>query len=205
MLVLGGGSAMAATGGSFILGRSNGASTTTTLTNSTGTALSLKAPATKAPLAVSNGVRVPNLNADKVDGVSVEGLARTAGRTGTREVFSTSLSLDPASNGRTDTLLAEARCPAGTILTGGGYEDMTQTGIVFVNAPNPEATMWQAVVAVDPTVNEDVQSVVAWATCYNPVGAVPAQTTALSTPQSQASAAVTPQLRQQALAQQKRS
>ena len=74
MLVLGSGSAVAATGGKFILGRSNGASTTTTLTNSKGTALSLKAPANRAPLAVSNGVRVTNLNADKVDGVSAEGL-----------------------------------------------------------------------------------------------------------------------------------
>ena len=52
MLLLGSGTAVAATGGKFILGRGNTASTTSMLSNTRGTALSLAAPAGKAPLAV---------------------------------------------------------------------------------------------------------------------------------------------------------
>jgi hypothetical protein len=62
------GTAVAATGGTFILGKSNAASTVTSLTNSEGTALVLRSPAGTAPLAVNRTVRVKNLNADMVDG-----------------------------------------------------------------------------------------------------------------------------------------
>jgi hypothetical protein len=63
------GTAYAANGGTFRLGQSNSASKTTTLTNSTGTALRLNAPSTKAPLSVgTNKTKVPNLNADLLDG-----------------------------------------------------------------------------------------------------------------------------------------
>ena len=65
MLVLGSGTAVAATGGKFILGRSNSASTTTTLTNTKGTALSLRAPAGRAPLAVNTSTKVSRLNAER--------------------------------------------------------------------------------------------------------------------------------------------
>ncbi len=70
VVILGAGSAAAATGGSFILGRSNTASTPTTLTNTSGTALSLRAPTGKPPLAVSNSTRVRRLNADQLDGLT---------------------------------------------------------------------------------------------------------------------------------------
>ncbi|MSW42680.1 MAG: hypothetical protein F2842_10750, partial [Actinobacteria bacterium] len=63
------GSAIAATGGTFILGRSNTATATTILSNTAGTPLSLKAKSGRAPLAVNSSVLVPKLNADLLDGL----------------------------------------------------------------------------------------------------------------------------------------
>ena len=75
--------ALAATGGNFILGQPNSASSTTSLTapvagkglqvnnNSTGTgatALGLNVASGHAPLTVNSGTKVANLNADKLDG-----------------------------------------------------------------------------------------------------------------------------------------
>ena len=70
VLVAGGtGTANAANGGTFKLGASNSATKTTTLTNTTGTALRLNSPSTKAPLSVgTNKTKVPSLNADLLDG-----------------------------------------------------------------------------------------------------------------------------------------
>ena len=63
-----GGTAVAATGGTFILGKANTATNTTALTNSKGTALSLSSASTAPPLKVSSSVQVPNLNASELDG-----------------------------------------------------------------------------------------------------------------------------------------
>lgn len=68
LLIGAGGFADAATGGNFILGKANTATSVTTLSNTKGTALSLSAPSGKAPLTVSNSVQVPKLNASLVDG-----------------------------------------------------------------------------------------------------------------------------------------
>jgi hypothetical protein len=195
MLVLGSGTAVAATGGKFILGRSNTASATTTLTNSKGTALSLKAPSSKPALSVSNDQQVPNLNSSEVGGLAAGDLARTAGRTGNRQYYSDAMSLDPASNGATDTLVAQALCPNGTILTGGGFYDFTQSGYVLESAPTSDNEAWEVMVAVDPTLNESIEDVAAYATCYNPKGNVSQQTQDLYTPDLDAQAALTPQLR----------
>jgi hypothetical protein len=63
----------AASGHSFILGRSNYANTQTTLTRTTaGAALGLYTRTGSAPLRITQPVRVPNLNADLVDGYSSE-------------------------------------------------------------------------------------------------------------------------------------
>src|SRR4029079_7944250 len=79
-----GGVGYSATGGNFILGRSNSASTQTALsaslngralqltnTNAGGnaTALGLNVAAGHPPFAVNSPVRVANLNADKLDGL----------------------------------------------------------------------------------------------------------------------------------------
>jgi hypothetical protein len=70
------GTAYAATGGSLILGNPNTASKTTGLANTgAGPALRLVTKAgSTPPLAVSNGTKIPNLNADMVDGVRASSL-----------------------------------------------------------------------------------------------------------------------------------
>jgi hypothetical protein len=62
------GTAVAATGGTFILGKSNTASNVSRLTNSKGTALSLSAAPASPALRVSNTKQVPNLNANYLGG-----------------------------------------------------------------------------------------------------------------------------------------
>ncbi len=62
------GTAYAATGGNFLLGKANKASAVTSLSNKKGTALSLSSSSSAPPLTVSNGVQVPNLNASELDG-----------------------------------------------------------------------------------------------------------------------------------------
>jgi len=62
------GTAYAATGGDFILGKANTATSVTSLTNKKGTALSLSSSSTTPPLKVSNSVQVPSLNASELDG-----------------------------------------------------------------------------------------------------------------------------------------
>jgi hypothetical protein len=62
------GTAYAATGGDFILGKANTATKVTSLTNKKGTALSLSASPATPPLTVSNSVQVPSLNASELGG-----------------------------------------------------------------------------------------------------------------------------------------
>ena len=62
------GTAYAATGGDFILGKANTATGVSSLTNKKGTALSLSSTSTTPPLKVSNSVQVPNLNASELGG-----------------------------------------------------------------------------------------------------------------------------------------
>lgn len=171
-LVLGGGTAFAATGGNFILGRSNGATTTTTLTNSAGTALAVNSKAGTPTLKVGNTVRIPSLNADMVDGVHAGSFARTAGRTGSFD-FS-GQALDSDGNGKTDTIVASGACPSGTQLTGGGFIDGTQTGITVMNAADPDGPpeSWLVAVSLDETVAEDPTAVMANVVCYKPTGPI---------------------------------
>jgi hypothetical protein len=74
------GTAVAATGGTFILGKSNSADSVSTLTSSAGSALSLRSPAGSAPLQVNRRVKVERLNADLLDGIDSTGLARLGKR-----------------------------------------------------------------------------------------------------------------------------
>jgi hypothetical protein len=69
VVAVGGGTAFAATGGTFVIGKANKESTATSLTRTTaGPALVLAPKAGSAPLAVSSTVKVGNLNADLLDG-----------------------------------------------------------------------------------------------------------------------------------------
>lgn len=193
MLVLGSGSAVAATGGKFILGRSNSATTISTITNAKGTALKLKAPAGKAPLAVSNSTKVALLNADKVDGLSAENIARATKPTGIRSAVSTAIESNPGVSGY-DLLIAFADCPTGSTATGGGFTDQSSRGVVVDSSPGDDGTYWQVVVAIDPQDGEPSDAVTTWAVCYNPRGAVPTQPMA-STSSAEAKQVLTPDLR----------
>jgi hypothetical protein len=74
-IVAGGlGVAAASSGGVFILGEHNAAASTTSLSNSKGTALALKAGHGKAPLTVNNSTEVKHLNAAEVGGSTAAGL-----------------------------------------------------------------------------------------------------------------------------------
>lgn len=81
LAVSGVGVADAATGGTFLLGKSNAASTVTTLTNTTGTALSLKSKSGYPPLAVNSKKLVPNLNANYLNGLASSSLQRRVAAT----------------------------------------------------------------------------------------------------------------------------
>jgi hypothetical protein len=73
------GTAYAATGGTFLLGKANTATTVTSLSNSKGTALSLSSKAGTPPLSVNSAVQVPNLNASEVDGYSAYSFVQGSG------------------------------------------------------------------------------------------------------------------------------
>jgi hypothetical protein len=78
VLIAGGtGTAYAANGGTFRLGKSNSATATTKLTNTKGTALKVISKAGTPPISVgSNSTKVPYFNADKLDGISSAGFVR---------------------------------------------------------------------------------------------------------------------------------
>jgi len=166
-LVIGSGTAYAATGGKFILGKSNRAGATSTLTNKSGTALSLNSKAGTAPLKVNSAVKVARLNADKLDGKDSTAFASAAGKTG--YVTGSGQWADIDEDGYNDTVFAFAECPAGTRLTGGGQTDLTATGVMAMSQPLGDGT-WAVAVFADPT--DTAADVEAYAVCYNPHGAV---------------------------------
>lgn len=92
-LVVGGGTTLAATGGNFILGKPNTASSKSTLSapisdkalqvanTSTGTgatALGLSVASGHAPFTTNSGTKVANLNADKLDGKDSSGFVSSS-------------------------------------------------------------------------------------------------------------------------------
>ena len=79
-LVLGTGTAYAANGGNFKLGGNNYESREASLNNSNGTALTLRSKAGTPSLKVNRTTKVPNLNADMVDGLSSGQIARNVTR-----------------------------------------------------------------------------------------------------------------------------
>jgi len=132
-LVVGGGSAYATTGGTFVLGRSNSAAATTTLANTTGTPLSLTGKSGYPPLRVNSSVKVPYFNADRLDGLDSTSLQRRV--TGTcpagfalRSISATgSVTCDDEQADVADVVTqstgpyVRANCPIGYVATGGGF------------------------------------------------------------------------------------
>lgn len=76
VLVGGTGIATAATGGNFILGRSNSATTQTFITNPNGPALGITSKAGTPPFTLGNSVKVPRLNSDYLDNLDSTQLQR---------------------------------------------------------------------------------------------------------------------------------
>jgi hypothetical protein len=157
---LGGGAAYATNGGALLMGRVNGATATTTLVNSTGSALSLNSKAGTSPLRVSNATKVPNLNADRFDDLDSTKFALTAGRTG----------IIVGSTGDADGFVNTAQCPSGSIATGGGGYASGTRDYLYYSGPDltgdgvPVPNSWFAVADGATT---------AWVVCYNPRGTVP--------------------------------
>lgn len=187
-LVLGSGTAYAATGGTFVLGHSNQATSTTTLVNSKGTPLSLTAKSGYAPLKVNSGTKVTNLNSDKLDGLSSGSFLRSTGKAADADRLDGKDSQDFATTaGRTDSIgyggkftdtdgdgtndavFAYADCPAGTLLTGGGFDNQSG-GKVVSNLPYA-GNEWDVFVSLDGTSDQEGK-VGAYALCYNPRGAL---------------------------------
>jgi hypothetical protein len=151
------GAASAASVKSVLLGKTNKTSTTTTVQNSKGTALSLKAPKDKAPLAVSNSVTVKNLSADRLDGLSSGSFARSTGRTGTIAVAPRNLAG-----------MYQAICPSGTVVTGGG--GISKSGLTFsARAIDPVTSTtlngWEAY-----PLDSSEEDFIVIAECYSPSG-----------------------------------
>lgn len=164
-MVLGSGTAYAATGGNLIIGRSNSASTTTTLTNTTGSALALNTPSGHAPLKVNRGTKVGNLNADYLDGLDSTKLALSTAGTGafwSVEVFE----FDTDDDLVMDTTAAWADCPPGTVVTGGSA--FSYAGAVVVDSFK-DGNSW---LAITPTVGEtaSAENFGANVVCWNPKG-----------------------------------
>jgi hypothetical protein len=174
-LVLGSGTAYAATGGTFILGKSNTAGATTVLSNANGTALTLNSKNGTPSLKVNRTTKVPNLNADLVDGLDSSSFALATGKTGYVTAAGTWEDLD--GDGISDIITAIAQCPAGSMLTGGGRSDFTTTGVVVDSRPIGAGGWVVAALADTTDVASDIE---AYAVCYNPkgrvAGAAPART-----------------------------
>jgi hypothetical protein len=159
-LLVGGSAAYAVNGGSLLIGRSNSATLPTSLSNPNGTALALSSKAGTAPLKVNDTTKVAHLNADLLDGLDSTALALKAGRTGI--VVG---SVDDA-----DGFVNTARCPSGTMATGGGGYASGTRDYLYYSGPdyNGEGAFipssWFAVADGDTYV---------WVVCYNSRGPVP--------------------------------
>jgi hypothetical protein len=167
-LAIGGGTAYAANGWSLLIGRGNTATGVTTLANSTGSALSLSPPSGQPPLRVNNTTKIGNLNSDLFDNLDSAAFALKAGRTGV-------VLGDPDD---ADGYMNTARCPNGTIATGGGgyateaHDSLSYTGPDMTNEGSFIPNSWFTVADGDS---------VAWVVCYNPRGEVAGVGTELRT------------------------
>jgi hypothetical protein len=191
-----GGVGVAATGGNFILGQSNGAGNTTSLSSgvTSGATLSITNTGGKPagrfssnsgvpPLAVNNGTRIPNLNADKLDGFDSSsflpwnGTAYNSSLLGgqppsyyetlkgsIREWTWAIASFDMA--GYSDGS-ATANCPTGSVVLGGGWSVATGDDPDFFvkqSAPiGPPLTGWNVIAR--NTGNDHTITTYVWAIC----------------------------------------
>lgn len=185
MLVLGTGSAVAATGGKLILGHTNASARTTVISDTKGTPLSLKAPSSKPALAVSNSKLISKLNADMLDGKSSSSFALTTGGTGEYVNVYAPIAIDLNQDGTDDATAVFATCPAGSVPTGGGVYNPTGAAIEdgelapsseLKSGKNGKTDSYFAVVAGAALATQDGgNDVGATVFCYDPKGALPVQ------------------------------
>ena len=182
-LTLGGGTAYAANGGSFLLGRSNTATTATTLTNTAGTPLSLKAPTGYPPLAVSSSKTVPSLSADLLDGLTSASFLRSTGKAADAEkvdgINGASIALTTGRTGvvygsdtDVDHMAITARCPAGSLATGGGGAAEFEGDALAYSGPDFNETDGSLIPNSWLAMDDTGSGATAWVVCYNPRGAV---------------------------------
>ena len=126
-----GGTAVAATGGNFILGKANTATSTSTLTNTKGTALSLSSASTAPPLKVSSSIQVPNLNASELDGqTSAAFLPATGTAANSSELGGQPASAFLPANGTAANSSALGGTPASGYMQGGGHTTGRQFSMI---------------------------------------------------------------------------
>ena len=189
-LTLGGGTAYAANGGSFLLGRSNTATAVTTLTSSTGTPLALRAKVGYPPLSVSSSKTVPSLSADLLDGLTSTSFLRSTGKAADAEkvdgINGASIALTTGrtgvvygSNTDVDHLAITARCPAGTIATGGGGAADYEGDALAYSGPDFDDSNGVLIPNSWLAMDDSGSGATAWVVCYNPRGAVPGARTSL--------------------------
>ncbi len=191
-LIVGSGTAYAATGGNLILGKNNEAGSTTTLKSTKGAALALKAKSNTPVLKVSNSKKIAKLNADKLDGLSsgdfikqgsalnaetLDGLSSEqfvkVGATsvgGTGQVSATGLALDLSGNGIPDTVASTAYCPTGSSLTGGGGFDGTSTGYLLASAPSSDSRGWVFAIGITESSGDTSGDTTSYAMCWGANG-----------------------------------
>ena len=157
-----GGTAVAASGSTFVTGRSNAATTVTTLTNSRGTALVLRSKAGIPSLKVSSSSKVAALNADRLDSLDSSQLqrrisgscpvgqsVRVVGASGAvacqaQEVLQEQDVIDATAGGEYEGFGA-ATCPTGYAVVGGGFA----TGTDPNTAPAPALVQAAAAASFD--------------------------------------------------------
>ena len=188
-LVVGGGTAYAANGGSVIIGKTNYGTATTGISNSYGSAASFSSKSGYAPFRVNRSTKVPYLNSDLIDGLDSASFLRSTGKAADANKLdgldSTAFGLasgqtgyiaavgaftDVDGDGVVDVLMAEASCPSGTKVTGGGVDNWTGNP-TMVNSP-AGGQSWDGVAVANQTDNV-ADDLVVYVVCYNPRGAVP--------------------------------
>ena len=80
------GTAYAATGGTFLLGKANAESSVSSLSNSRGTALNLSSAPGKPSLTVNRSAQIPNLNASELHGIAASGFIHGTGTSASKRV-----------------------------------------------------------------------------------------------------------------------
>ena len=191
-LVVGSGTAYAATGGNVLLGKSNEAGATTKLKSTQGAALALKAKSNTPVLKVSNAKKIAQLNADKLDGLSsadfvkqgtplnaatLDGLSSESFvKTGTvpvggvGRVSAAGTATDLTGNGVADSVIAAAYCPAGSSPSGGGGLDATSTGYLLATTPTSDGRGWLFAVGITESSGDTTGDTTTYAMCWGPSG-----------------------------------